>query len=1097
MAELFQNVLDISIQGGVLIAVVCLLRLGLRKAPKGLTCMLWLLVGLRLLVPFEIQSNFSLQPEVAQITQFRAEEGKVTEPIPVVPAVPENADTPEDVEVAVQNAVQETESPAPVKTAQSLVIDWNEILGWVWLTAAFGLGLYSILSYRKLKRRVGNSVILAEGVWVCPGLDTAFVLGWFRPQIYLPAELSPQEREFVLAHEQCHIRRFDHWWKLVGFLALALHWFNPLVWLAYGLLCRDLEMACDEAVVRSMDLGQRKAYSTALLACSSGHRFLAACPVAFGEVSVRERIKSVMNYKKPKFWIILAAVAALVITAVCFLTSPEKGEFVSAEDIAGNTYTYEKDGFGSDFTITLEEDGTFTYYEGALSSYIGMGTWTLEEDTLRLRDEGLSALKYFYFRAEDGFLTFQEEKSAAFMHVTVSDGEKFLLTRDEEEVEQKLAQCREALSEWQSQESYHLLRENQHSGETLDDYTRQEFWVSGEDWLNIVTMPETDNGVEWSHLRKDGVEYEQYLYQMNIEEPEGWTWAVAEESSGSMDSAWPMYFQWEDGSVAYKYSGVAEGKESIVLSVTDNTSTYSESSPYTVQFCFDEAGGLESIVLTLVTNNGDGRWYRDQTTVATFTLVSTNTAQINQTIEAAYGECMAAQGGNLLYPMVEHPDPVEDWGVEFMLDRGTLTRAGVSVWFALKRGSDLVVHTDAEFWLEKKTEDGWESVPALKSAVDWGNATYMLSDAIYATLPVDWTQLYGHLNSGTYRIGKNFTNRDNLETCPVYAEFEIYYNESTTAEQEAAVERCYAAVEALRSRDTYHFVYHDCDGDTTEVWYSNGNYLRQRIYDAGVLGGADRFYGEILYNGVGYSMLHEDPEDDTSPAAGWEMRSLSEAANRVGWVLNLNIDAGLSHFERMNSLIEFPEGKSRISEEEITFWESWEADGVVVRRRSTYRFNAKGELYYLEQDSEYLGEDRELTYVEFLDTTPEEVDALIRENLEKTVAGTFSWEEAKEKFTADQYNIRQSGFRNTEPVAITGPEDAARRAMEEYPELNTWLTNRAFYDEETKMWLVSIEGYVDYQSTYEYRDVYMDENGITKLLVYEGPVKDRGLSLAQ
>ena len=311
MDDLFSRILEISLSGGIIAAAVLALRLILRRAPRRTVCLLWLLAVLRLLVPFEIQSSWSLQPELPDgaftppVREEYFDSGTVDAPVP-----------PEYLEDAVEYPLQQV--PVPEKSTEPV-----EILPWVWAAGVVLLGIHGVVSYLRLKRRVRDSVILEEGVWLCPGLGTAFVLGFFRPKIYLPILLEG-ERELVLLHERQHIRRLDHWWKLAAFAAVAVHWFNPLAWVTYILLCRDMELACDQETVKGMDNATRKAYSAALLNCAVKRSGIAACPVAFGEISVRERIKMVLNYKKPGFWVTTIALIAAIAVGVCFLTSPRE-----------------------------------------------------------------------------------------------------------------------------------------------------------------------------------------------------------------------------------------------------------------------------------------------------------------------------------------------------------------------------------------------------------------------------------------------------------------------------------------------------------------------------------------------------------------------------------------------------------------------------------------------------------------------------------------------------------------------------------------------------------------------------------------------------
>lgn len=332
MQTLFENVLRASLYGSVIIAALLLGRPLLKKVPKKYLCLLWLLAFARLLMPFEIPFDLSLQPDVTAITQPQAAVRPTIQDLPEpVPAVPENAPMPEDVEVVYGDAFTPSESipaglesyyPPAEEVSEPLVINWNAIGFGIWAAVGAGLGLYGIVSLARLKRRVREAVRCRDGVWECAGLETAFILGWVRPKVYLPMGLNADTRHHILRHERAHLQRKDHWLKLLGFLALAVHWFNPLVWAAWVLLCRDMELACDEQVVKDMGLSERKDYSAALLRCSTAKEHYLACPVAFGEVSVKARILSVLNYRRPRFWISLAGIVAILFVAVFFMTSP-------------------------------------------------------------------------------------------------------------------------------------------------------------------------------------------------------------------------------------------------------------------------------------------------------------------------------------------------------------------------------------------------------------------------------------------------------------------------------------------------------------------------------------------------------------------------------------------------------------------------------------------------------------------------------------------------------------------------------------------------------------------------------------------------------
>lgn len=337
MDKLFIEVLNLSIAGSWMILAVLLLRLVLKRAPKAMICALWLLVGLRLLLPFSVESTLSLIPSRQTVSTDIVEPGTLP-PVGVSGGQTFHAEDggyapPSQVELidsglpaldsALNPVINESFAPEMGASVDPLQV-LTAVSGWVWLLCSLVILGYGVISFLRLKLRLRESVLAGPGVREGAMVDTPFVLGIFRPVVYLPLGLSERDREMVLAHEKAHLKRRDNWIKPLAFMLLAVHWFNPLVWVAYVLLCRDIESACDERVLRDMGREERRAYSAALLNCSVRPRMIGACPLAFGELSVKGRIKSVLNYKKPGFWISLAALAACAVVAVCFLTDPVK-----------------------------------------------------------------------------------------------------------------------------------------------------------------------------------------------------------------------------------------------------------------------------------------------------------------------------------------------------------------------------------------------------------------------------------------------------------------------------------------------------------------------------------------------------------------------------------------------------------------------------------------------------------------------------------------------------------------------------------------------------------------------------------------------------
>ncbi len=312
MSDLFLNILNMSIAASWLILAVVLLRFLLKKAPKWIAVLLWGIVALRLVVPFSFESALSLIPsaETFNAHNIQYETPAISSGIPAV-------------NNAVNPVLGETFAPNSVGSINPLYI-WTLVVSAIWLVGIAAMLLYAVISYVRVRQSVAERVPYEGNIFLCDYVKSPFILGLVRPKIYLPSSMDEAAMGPVIAHEKAHLARRDHWWKPLGFLILTVHWFNPLCWVTYVLLCRDIELACDEKVIRQMDLDGKKQYSTALLECNTGRRLVTICPLAFGEVGVKERVKNVLNYKKPAFWVIVVAVVACAVVTVCFATNPKQ-----------------------------------------------------------------------------------------------------------------------------------------------------------------------------------------------------------------------------------------------------------------------------------------------------------------------------------------------------------------------------------------------------------------------------------------------------------------------------------------------------------------------------------------------------------------------------------------------------------------------------------------------------------------------------------------------------------------------------------------------------------------------------------------------------
>lgn len=358
MSELFLKILNMSICASCILLVVFLLRLLLRKAPKWTFMLLWGIAAVRLICPFSFESALSLMPadrlELSNITVSETPAEDTRQPI-LTGILPDFIEEAKKTDTGAADSTPTTDHKSPILTgllpefieeAKKTDVDTSDaprrsllpIFAAIWMVGMAAMLAYMLVSYAKIKRRVGTAVLCRDNIYQSENVSSPFVLGLVHPRIYIPFGMSEQAAAYVVAHESAHIRRRDHWWKPLGFLILTLHWFNPLVWLGYALLCRDIELACDEKVIKELDRDSRADYSEVLLSYSTDRRMIAACPIAFGEVGVKKRVKTILNYKKPAFWLIIAAVVACIVLAVCFLTNQKRNESPAhfAEELGGS-----------------------------------------------------------------------------------------------------------------------------------------------------------------------------------------------------------------------------------------------------------------------------------------------------------------------------------------------------------------------------------------------------------------------------------------------------------------------------------------------------------------------------------------------------------------------------------------------------------------------------------------------------------------------------------------------------------------------------------------------------------------------------------------
>lgn len=928
MERFLENLLTASIHGSIVILAVIALRLVLRKTPKKYICLLWLLAGIRLLMPIEIRSDLSLQPEFT----------------------------------------------LPIAGLSGL--KWAAILPWIWAAVACGFGLYSLVSYLKLKNQVREAVRIRGG-WESDRIDTAFILGFIKPRIFIPMGMTKQSRKHILEHERTHLDKGDHWIKMVGFLALSLHWFNPLVWIAYIMLCKDIEMACDERVVQFMELEERKSYSAALLSCSSRQMHFAASPVAFGEVSVKQRILSVLNYKKPSFWISLLGVVAFFFVAVCLVTSPSA---------AANAPVLE--------SLSPEEQAQLELLQRC------------HEDM----ENAFSRDEFFY-------------------------------------------------------EIYGL--------NTKGDVTwNVRLYKQGDNTMWTYT-PSSQPDITEGRMECSG---KHYAWQNG-------SW-VETDAADERFAGWMNLFRWDTVTAAYVEETQYETSTGLVFTTrwegTDKTLHTS-----TVHCSYEADGNLQAIRVD------QPNYEKTNTVDIQFDAIKSMLGG-TKTVADFFTEAKnAIMEGMVTSEELAVQAEYNAWGVLFRVDDDRLSSMGSDVYIGQDELGWGTVSTTDEYWLEMKVNGKWEVVPAV-STPHWSGDGIGVAKSYYSYSYLDWTPIYGKLEAGEYRMGKNFKcydrERNYSKEHTFYAEFTIVEAvDAASPEAKAAVERCYSAIEELKTRDYIHFL--SSFNWEEETWMNNSNYLEIRTFgeDKEIPENTGRVDIAARWNGLGYCQVREDPEVRNSKVIGVGLFTLD--ASRAN--MSSTVSMFSSFFERSNKTAIFPEGVGVVSDEMVRFVLTWPVQGVEFDEASaqlTYKFDANGNLTYMEYIPMW-GDTPRTYWVKIYNTTAEEIDAKIKSYTENLFVGSFSWEEAKVKYTDEEFNIRENNFVNNGGSPVNSPVDAAKLALKEYPNLGEYLSLDVSRDESTGMWRVTIRSYVDFDTTYGYRDVYLTDNGATQLLVYEGPVR--------
>lgn len=886
MASLFQNILTASFHGSIVILAVLVLRLLLRKAPRKYICYLWLLAGLRLLLPFAVQSELSLQPQ----------------------ALPE--------------------------------IRWNlsGALPLCWAAIASVFVIYSGCSYVSLKRKVRGAVKIPGG-WESSGIDTAFILGFIKPRIYIPTGMADTTRKHILSHERTHLDKGDHWIKMIGFLALALHWFNPLVWIAYVLLCKDIEMACDERVVQFMELPERKEYSTALLDCSSGRIHYAASPVAFGEVSVKSRILSILNYRKPSFWMGLLSVAAIAFVALCLVTSPTEPVQViqiPVEETTTPTQAPELapppeepvSPWGVHMVAEVSSPTSMSLYSGVEVAGIPWDGTTIEKP------------RTYWIESWDGkawnklplLVTNPRYEGCYATDFSKDNIHRFYL---EDTLDWTL------LYGTLPEGDYRIGMTMTRQGETMDHYAQFHIWANSltgeesqaiarcETALDLLAQKDTYSITLYEGSKQGQLLPKQTLFKAN--------------GRGRVDS----YI----GDICYSsyYCDLTEGlldhwdedfrlRENKCITFPEGESCISEEQ---VEFItqWETSDGTPCRERNIFTFGEDGRLIgANRHSQLEHKAMTVSTAYYDDTLDTTQmpKDSQAATQDS-------------PWKIFFRVDDDYLSPTGGEVWLAASETIGVVTYTtDSSYWLERKSAQNWESLPSSGGDPNWGAESYRLSSRTKVIDRVDWSAYYGSLEPGLYRMGKRFYNGE--ESIIQYAEFLIYPQGSIVGKGgEEAIARINAAVEQIKT-GSYHITCteggsYGVDPELSTVFWMHDGVCVTDYYDY------------QRYDGYRHSSVNDDPSD-TLFYHFWTVY--------LDWL-------------EPRTQVYFAPGASSISKEQISFTTVPTGnDRIYMPTHYTVSFDKDGSLHSIEYYGDHFGTERKTTLT-FLNTPVEEIAAWVQE----------------------------------------------------------------------------------------------------------------------
>ena len=777
MNELFLKIINMSISASWLVLAVLILRILLKKAPKWVSVLLWGIVAIKLICPFTIESSVSLIPDsvgsgklISEWADNYIDDIDIYHPDSIYydAAIGAGREPISDGEGGYYVVTKHDQLGEPA-TIENTVIP---VLSIVWVAGIILLALYTAISYWRLRSKVDTAVRYKDNIYQSENVSSPFVFGIIKPLIYLPFNMNGQDLEHVVAHEQAHIRRKDHWWKPLGFLLLTIHWFNPLMWLAYVLLCRDIELACDEKVIKEFSNEQRADYTQALVTCSVNRRMIAACPLAFGEVGVKERVKSVMNYKKPAFWIVVLAVIFCLGVAVCFLTNPKQDSYMLRIVIPA--------GSQEEFVYSDEEVSTI---KNSIKIWSGDGlgdTEVLLSPVNKTTETGYTATYLTH-----GMPVEFDAKRDTWFKVGVNmqnpTNEDVIVYVEVENVEVRISE--ESIPDSVTFEAEIL---EIHGGYFLVEPVVGSWELNSADKIeipmkNMSPSPEPVVG-DILKIEYDGQLQETYPAKISnpysisvVEEAETWALIPMVMVNGTLylDTGYESTIEARCGVMDGEITSQVHGSQRPTI---DNQSNFG--SGYGYQY-----GATEGTIEIYM----DGEWRIFATEeVRQEIQFPTNEETITyngkeykkselcdatlQWLELTEQERMLSSYFPPEFMIFE-----ETWGIELRVENVTPTGATIK---CTQSGGEPTGELQTGGWYILETwtqEQGWIEAPCF-AEVGWTQEAWMIPMNDTCEWKVNWEWLYGTLSEGKYRIGKDITDfrgTGDYDNAIYYAEFEI------------------------------------------------------------------------------------------------------------------------------------------------------------------------------------------------------------------------------------------------------------------------------------------------------------------------------------